>query len=212
MRPIASVLIDFNREASRPRIVHSAIHVEPVPELVSEPAIDLEDLTRDAESRGYARGREDAILECQEREQGAAAASAEELENRLIEARQLWAEAEGLKLADLMDARFQELQDRIGDQVASVLMALVRPALQQQVLRKIQNALETFTRQDSNMLLQVHGPADLIEEIRRSLAGRVRSIDLIADDGVDVRITANDTEIESHLGALLSETEADAVS
>ena len=157
----------------------------------------------EAEERGHERGRAEAAAEFDEERAAAAAVQEQQLEEHLQTARQQWVDSEGAVLADRLDRAMSELRETVALHTANILQALVEPAVKERMLGEVVQAIETLTRQDATMLLRVEGPADLLESVRKSLAGRVRSLDLVESETPDVKVIAQDSLIESQLGAWL---------
>ena len=201
MRPISSVLVDFHRPKAQPVMPSFQMEDEGEAELTA--SVDIEELVREAEERGHERGRAEAAAEFDEERAAAAAVQEQQLEEHLQTARQQWVDSEGAVLADRLDRAMSELRETVALHTANILQALVEPAVKERMLGEVVQAIETLTRQDATMLLRVEGPADLLESVRKSLAGRVRSLDLVESETPDVKVIAQDSLIESQLGAWL---------
>ena len=201
MRPISSVLVDFHRPKARP--VMPSFQMDDPGEVELAASVDVEELVREAEERGYERGRAEAAAEFDEERAAGAAVQEQQLEEHLQAARQEWADSAGAVLADRLDRAMSELRETVALHTANILQALVEPAVKERMLGEVVQAIETLTRQDATMLLRVEGPADLLESVRKSLAGRVRSLDLVESETTDVKVIAQDSLIESQLGAWL---------
>jgi hypothetical protein len=199
IRPISSVLVDFHRLTPQPTAPAFEFDEEP-----PAPTVDVDELVREAEERGFERGRGEAMAESEEASAAAAQSFDEQLQAQVEAARAQWAEEEGARLADRLDLAMTELRDMIATHTADILQALVAPAVRERMVGEVVQAIETLTRQDATMLLRVEGPADLLEAIRKALSGRVRSLDLVQAEGPDVKVIAQDTIIESQLGAWVS--------
>jgi hypothetical protein len=200
IRPISSVLVDFGRPPTRPSMPSFAFDNSPP----QHAEIDVDELTREAEERGYERGRSEASAEME----GASAATqetlAQQVEEQIAEARRQWTTEEGERLVARLDKAVIDLRDHIAAKAAEVLQTLVEPAVKERMISELVETIDHLTRQDATMLLRVEGPADLLEAIRKGLVGHVRSLDLVEGKGPDVRVLAQDSVIETCLGAWLS--------
>ena len=212
IRPISSVLVDFRQPGPAPSVSPPVFEFGDVSLPEGDSGDDHEELVQQAEDRGLEQGRAEAAAKYEEALAIAQASVEEQVEARLSAAREQWVEAEGARIADRLDSALTQLQDLIAGKTAAVLNELVQPALRDKVLAELLQIIETLTRQDQAMIMRIEGPGDLLESIRKNLAGRVRSLDLVETEATDVRIIAQDTVIESHLGHWLSqvvgETEA----
>ncbi len=212
IRPIASVLVDFRQRVPPPSVSPPAFDFGDISLPEEEATETHEDMSQQAADRALEQGRAEAAAEYEEALAAAQTSAQEQIESRLASAREEWVEAEGARLADRLDSGLTQLQDMIAGKAAAILNDLVRPALREKMLGELLQSIETLTRQDQAMILRIEGSADLLESIRKHLAGRVRSLDLVETEGADVRVIAQDTLIESHLGQWLSqavgETEA----
>lgn len=200
IRPIASVLVDFGRPPAQPSMPAFSFSPSDAP----QPEVDVDDLVRDAEERGYDRGRAEASAEMEVAAAAAQQAFEQQVEARVAEARQQWVEDEGVRFVECLEKAVTDLRDLIAAKTAEILQTLVEPSLKQRMLSELVETIDQLTRQDATMLLRVEGPADLLEAIRRGLVGHVRSLDLVEGPGPDVRILAQDSVIETRLGAWLS--------
>ena len=209
MRPISSVLVDFRQAASPPPVSAPAFAFDEDSFSEEEAVEGQDELPQQAEDlaleQDHAEAAAAAAAEHAEALEAARAAMEEQVEARLSEAREHWVEAEGARLAEHFDAALSELRDMIAARAAAVLHDLVRPALREKMLDELLQTIDTLTRQDQAMILRIEGSADLLESIRKNLAGRVRSLDLVESEGSDVRVIAQDTVIESHLGQWLAQ-------
>ena len=212
IRPIASVLVDFRQAAPPPPVSAPVFEFDEVSFPDEEPADEAEELPQPTTDLALEQGRAELVAEFEEALAAARSSVEEQVEARLSAAREEWVEAEGARLADHFDAALIDLRDMIAARTAAVLNDLVRPAIREKMLGELLQTIDMLTRQDQAMILRIEGSADLLESIRKSLAGRVRSLDLVEAEGSDVRVIAQDTVIESHLGQWLSqvagETEA----
>jgi hypothetical protein len=200
MRPIASILVDFGQAGpATPPPAFPFADLRP-----SAPDIDVDELVREAEERGYERGRSEGSADQDAASADARAEFDTQLEAKLSEARTQWADEEGARLVARMDKAIMEFRDVIATKVAEVLQSLVEPSIRQRMIEELLDAIELLTRQDATMFLKVEGPSDLLDAIRRQLPGASRSLDLVESDAVDVRVTAQDSVIETRLGAWIS--------
>ena len=77
IRPISSVLVDFHRPAAQPSV--PSFQFEEIAEAPQD-TIDIEEVAREAEERGFERGREAALAEFEEARAAADAAIDEQLQ------------------------------------------------------------------------------------------------------------------------------------
>ncbi|MCW6508536.1 hypothetical protein [Lichenifustis flavocetrariae] len=117
----------------------------------------------------------------------------------LAEARQHWAEQEGVALATLIASKFAELETRLAEALAPLLEPFLSKATQIKMLDQLRGSLDTLlSGHPPQGAIMVSGPDDLIEAIRQAYPGQP-ALAFEAAHAPDVTITMGDTRIRSQL-------------
>jgi hypothetical protein len=173
-------------------------------ESVSRSAASAETAARTIEAArasGFASGEAaaKAVLEARHAE------DRETWARKLEAERQAWVRAEGEMLAQRLAAGLAEIETRVAQATARVLEPFLRAELRRQVIADLQAQLETLLARDAGISVTIAGPADLLEQLRERLAGRLAGnageVTYLPNGEPDVRIIAGRTILETRLGA-----------
>ena len=119
---------------------------------------------------------------------------------RLAAARTAWCEEEGDRLTAVMKDAFAALENRIGDRVAAILSPFVADALRRRALDEMKERLSALLAKSARGVLEVSGNEDLVAELRQRI-GDANGVTFRAEPAMDVRVTCDDTVIETQLAA-----------
>lgn len=172
----------------------------PLRALEAPPATDpLED--------AFQRGREAGLQAAREENEARLAEAREAADAELAEARRAWAEEEGGRLGELIAEAFGTLESNIGDAVAASLTPFLAEAVRG---KAVDDLVETMAQLigKGRLTLHVEGPDDLLEAIRRKLGPAASAIEFERTDTVDARVRAEETVIETEIGAWLKRISA----
>jgi hypothetical protein len=147
-------------------------------------------------------------------QQGRAAAVAE-YEAKLEEQRQSfatqlaaerdqWATATGAELAARLEAGLAEVQGRIAETTARILKPFLAAELHGQAIAELQVHVAALLATDSAVKLEVTGPADVLEAMRRHVSDRASNIVFAPSSDCDVRVIAGQATLETQLKAWLA--------
>lgn len=176
-------------------------------ELAAEAAKGADTVARLAEAygRGLAEGKAAAKAEfdaklAQER------AAAEET---LAAERKRWTEEEGDRLAGLFLSTLEELEARIGDQVAQVLKPLFAEAVRQRAVAELASTLEALMANGEFGKVTVTGPEDLLSLLSGRLNVKIGNVVFNPAPGCDLHLTVDQTVLETRIGAWANAIEGD---
>ncbi len=121
---------------------------------------------------------------------------------RQLEAeRAVWAKQEGQRLGAQLTAGLGTLEAQIGDATARVLAPFLDAQLCRQAVAGLRAELDVLLAKDAGLSVSIAGPEDLLEALRKDLADRAGSVTYVAREDCDVRISADQTLLETRLAA-----------
>jgi hypothetical protein len=123
------------------------------------------------------------------------------LGQQLAAQREAWTAEQGAKLAVQLAAGLQALEAQVADAAARVLAPFLETRLKQQAIAELRADLEVLLAKDPTISLNITGPEDLLQALREQLAGSTCAVTYTAGDACDVRITADQTLLETRLAA-----------
>ncbi|MGO8844580.1 MAG: hypothetical protein ACLQFI_04430 [Methylocella sp.] len=196
-RPVAHYLVEFGPtslvEASGETSGGAAcldLQDEPA---VEDPEVSLQAARDKGVTEGYAAARaEYAAQLLQERLA---------FEARLAAERDRWARQESEKLSEDIKAIFVEVESNIAGCVELALTPFVVDALRSRMIDLLAETVGTLLGGRECPIVEIHGPEDLLAMLREKLAALSGAIDYSPDDSIEVRIVADQTKIESRIGA-----------
>jgi hypothetical protein len=119
---------------------------------------------------------------------------------RQLEAeRETWAAQEGRKLAAQLTAGLRALEAQIGDATARVLAPFLDAQLCRQAVAGLRTELEALLAKDAGLSVSIAGPEDLLKALREELSDKTGSVTYVAGNECDVRISADQTLLETRL-------------
>ena len=198
--PVAPYLIDFGRDGDIPLAATATVpcscKAEPDDDgsavgIEAAHAIGLES------GRAAAQAQFDRRLE----EQKAA------YEVQLAAARHAWASEEGARLAEQLTAGMRQIESMVADTVARILRPFLTAEVRRQAIAGLRAELEIVLQKDAGIAVSIAGPDDLLSALREQLAGRVEAVTYLPGPGIDVRIDASGTVLETRLGTWLETIE-----
>ncbi|KQQ25980.1 hypothetical protein ASF58_13740 [Methylobacterium sp. Leaf125] len=165
-----------------------------------EPPEDREALLRAAEARGLERGRELGRAEAAAESASVIACLQADHEARLVEMRQAWCVDEGDRLAAGFSDALQALGAGLTDRVGHLLVPVLTEALRRQAVDELAQSLARILG-DARAPVRVSGPADILDAVAGKLGPFEATIAFQPSDAVDVSVQADQTVIETQLGA-----------
>jgi hypothetical protein len=199
--PLSRFLVEFAPDGDiGPGRSTSPGHRSGAPATAEDPASRL----ADARARGQEEGRAAAEAEYRAAQQ----TQREEFEQRLASERRGWVEREGTVLAEGVLAAMRDIEGRIAESAARVLQPFLTAQLQRQVMDELVAAVQALVSKDASASLEICGPKDLVDAMRERLAGTAANATFSASDVPDVRVTVDQTVVQSRLAAWCARIEA----
>ena len=128
-------------------------------------------------------------------------------EKQLAVERLTWAGREADRLAEQLDRGLEEMKARIADAAAVLLKPFLIAAVHQRAIADLVQAIETVLVKDEGVTLEIAGPDDLLQLLRERLSGRNMALLYTASEGLEVRVIAGQTILETQLVAWLAKVE-----
>jgi hypothetical protein len=153
--------------------------------------------TEDAYERGVAAGKAAILADIETRLEANRVYYAQQLELE----RFTWANREAEKLADLVAAGIREIETNIANTTARILKPFLAQHAHRMAVAELLEALEILIGKNQGMTLEISGPEDLLQLIREKLRDRNVAALFSPGDGVDVRVVAGHSVLETSLGA-----------
>ena len=198
-RPVAHYLVEFGPlpplEATD-EIGHGAACVDLLDEPVAEDPADLLQAARDEGiTEGYATARSEYEAQLlQERLAFEALLAAE---------RDKWTRQESTTLSEDIKVAFAEVESNIAGSVERILTPFVVEALRRKMIDLLVENIGVLLGGGERPIVEIHGPEDLLSALRAKLAAFSCAINYSPEVSTDVRIVADQTMIESRIGAWL---------
>ena len=196
-RPVA----DYLAQIGSGRDPSPALVAPPEPDLApiwpEEPKEDPQIAIDAAREEGRAAG-----LEIARSEHVAQLAQAQQrFDSELAAARTAWAHEEGGQLREQLAAAMRGLEEKLAESVSRVLRPLIVATLRQKMIGQLIENIKTIVDSREKAIIEIVGPADLLEILRTELRGAPAVFDYVARDSIDVRVTAEQTSIDTQLKA-----------
>ena len=196
--PIGLYLVDFGQQVmpERPTATLDLDDLEPAPSLdemdTFEPGFEE---VGEPEVPGDAAAAEAALLALRGEMAAMEAAHAAQIESTLRQ----WAEQEGGPLAASIRAGLAELESRLAQTVADLLLPVLSTAVHAKTVDEIKSALGSLIAGGASSLIRVSGPADLLDALKAAL-GTAPAVEFTETETPEVTVVAGDTTLQSHLG------------
>jgi hypothetical protein len=156
----------------------------------------------ESHARGHAEGRAAAQAEFAAKLD----AQQKEFEQRLAAARQGWAAAEGNALGEALVRAMKDLEARLAETTARVLQPFLGSEIRRVAVAELVTAVETILARDKAARVEIVGPDDLLGIVRARLPDKVPAT-FTSCDTIDVRVTVDQTVLETRLGAWMAAIE-----
>ncbi|WP_407524590.1 hypothetical protein [Methylobacterium oryzisoli] len=174
---------------------------EPPPPAPAPAPEDRGALLREAEERGRLLGRAEAAAETAAALEAALAQAEAAADERLRLARDAWTRDEAVILAEGLAAAMRGLEERLTDRAARVLLPVLDERLRAQAVDDLKAALVRLTADRVKPAIRASGPQDLLAALARALGPLAEGIVFSPDEAPEVRVTADETVIETQLAA-----------
>lgn len=140
-----------------------------------------------------------ALAACEQQLADAEAAFAARLEDELAAARATWCAEESERLAGLIGAGFDAVEERIGEALAAILRPFVQGAARARALDELARRVRALLRAGAaGPAITITGSGDLAAALRARLAD-VPGIVLADGPESDLRITCDDSVLQTQL-------------
>ncbi len=196
-QPAALYIAHFDSPAAASSPFDLAATQDLSPIFAAEPEEGREALLAAAYESGRAEGSEAA------REEAAAEVeqARRDFDEQLAAERQKWAQEQGDALKEGLAAALGQIQDTLAECVGQILRPFVIDSLRQQMIGELIEHVASLAANHDAIAIQITGPADLLAHLQERFAELPLAIDYEACDGVDVRVVAAQTMIETRLQA-----------
>lgn len=188
--PAANYLTEFGAGADRSALAfvgRSMSHADDEAARIAE-----------AHARGIEAGKAAALATTEAKLEEQRAHFARQLEAE----RASWAVQEGEKLSAQLVSGLCALEAQIGDAAARVLAPFLDAQLCRQAVAGLAAELEVLLAKDAGLHVSIAGSEDLLQALRKELHDKAAgSVTYVAGDGCDVRVSADQTLLETRLAA-----------
>lgn len=193
--PLSHVLHDFGRRGARPVPQNASRQAAAVavPDAVSEDQAAR--MADEAFARGEEAGRAAAAADLEAR----LAAAQADADERLAAEHSKWRSQHADELAARLATAIEELESKVSSAVARVLTPFLSNGVRTQMLDALGDSIRTLLSGESKPALRIRGPEDLLDELRDKLGALPVAIEWEAGRDADVRVTADNTTIETEL-------------
>lgn len=155
----------------------------------------------DAYERGVAAGKAAILADIETRLEAERVYYKQQLELE----RFTWANREAEKLAELFADGIREIETNVANITARILKPFLAESAHRQAIAELLEALEILIGKNQGMTLEIFGPEDLLQLIREKLRDRNVAALFSPGEGVDVRVVAGQTILETSLGAWMDQ-------
>ena len=168
------------------------------PAAPTPPPEDREALLRAAEAKGWEQGRADAQAESA----SILARAREDFDARLDIARRDWCRLEAESLAAGFSAALATLATTFSDRIGQLLVPVVTETLRRQAVDELSTVLTGLLSEGPRGApIRVQGPGDLLDAIAGQLGALSGSVAFVPADAIEITVRADQTLIETQLGA-----------
>ncbi|KQT87570.1 hypothetical protein [Methylobacterium sp. Leaf466] len=174
------------------------LRTAPAPVAPPAPVEDREALLRAAEAKGWEQGRADAQAESA----AVLARAREDFDGRLDTARRDWCRHEAEALAAGLNGAVEALATALSERIGRLLVPVVTESLRVRAVEELSGVLAKLLTEGTNGApIRVEGPGDLLEAIAERLGPLSATVAFTPAQAVDVTVRADQTLIETQLGA-----------
>ena len=185
VRPLDPATFAPRREPPAPR--------QPAP--AAEPDIDWESRLAEAYHRGVQEGLDAGKSEAAT----ARALERAELQKRAVIEKLDFQMNEFSRLSEALSAGFAELERRVAEAAARALKPLVQERVAREIVEELAENVARLTRAGGVNLIKVRGPERLLSALKARIAALAVEVDYVEEDGVEITVSAQSTEIRSEL-------------
>lgn len=162
-----------------------------------EPEFNLEEKLSEAYHRGVQEGLDAGKAEAAT----ARALERADLQKRAVIEKLDFQMNEFGRLSETLKDGFADLERRIAQATARVLQPLLEQAVSRQIVEELAENVARLTRAGNLGLLKVRGPERLLSALKSKIEALAVDVEYVEEDGVEITVSAQSTEIRSELGA-----------
>lgn len=203
LRPITSYLTSFDeqrREIEESFLAPAFELSSPAPAII-EAAPDLDSLAEEREkAREEIRSELDREFEAKlDEERKAFQKEREAFDQKLEAARATWVEQQGAKVADVIHKDIQACEENLRDALSRLLKPFLTHRALKQSLDDFVEAVSSVVADQANPVIELQGPADLLEVVCERLSREGVAIRATENGGADLVARINSTLIETRM-------------
>ncbi len=162
-----------------------------------EPDVDWESKLAEAYHRGVQEGLDAGKAEAAT----ARALERADMQKRAVIEKLDFQMNEFARLGEALTASFAELERRIAEGAARALKPLVQERVAREIVAELAENVARLTRSGGMGLLKVRGPERLLSMLKANIASLAVDVDFVEEEGVEISVNAQSTEIRSELQA-----------
>lgn len=196
-RPVALYLMRFDTAVAAELSLDLVATQDLSPIRVADREDDPEALLAAAREAGRAEGTAAARAEAAAEQEQAR----RDFDEQLAAERQKWLREEGETLKERLATALRQMQDTLAECVGQILRPFVIDSLRRQMLGELVEHVASIAASHDAMVIKITGPADLLALLQGKLAELPLAIDYERSEGVDVRVVAAQTMIETRIQA-----------
>ncbi len=147
----------------------------------------------------FARGVEDGRAAAEAEFEARLEEQRSEFDARLVAERQEWATSIGEEMANRLLGAVKEFEGRVAETTARILKPFVAAEFHRQAVDELRASLDALLATGSGVSLDIRGPADVLENLKQHLAGKMAAVTYTPSDDCDVRIAAGQATLETRL-------------
>jgi hypothetical protein len=194
--PVANYLKELNADAAR-----RGLRGVGVRDGGSEAELRLEEARANGVLEGLARA--------QAEREAALAEQASAFEQKLTSERQRWAAEQGAVFGERIGTALDILAHGIAEQVGRVLKPVLLGQARSKAVRELSEALEEMLSKGNAAKIVISGPRDLLAALVSRLGNGHANVTFVEAEGVDLKVLADETIIETRIAAWAQAIEGD---
>ena len=152
-------------------------------------------------SEAYHRGVQEGIDSAKSEAATARALERADLQKRAVIEKLDFQMNEYSRLSEALKDGFADLERRVAQAAARVLKPLLEQAVSKQIVEELAENVARLTRAGGLGLIKVRGPERLLSALKSKIEALAVDVEWVDDEGVEITVCAQSTEIRSELGA-----------
>ncbi len=160
-------------------------------------ASESEALIADAHARGVLEGRAAGQVD----QDQALAKQAAVFEQKLVAERQRWTVEQADRVCEMLRATFEDIEQRVALHVSDILKPFLLEQVRLKAVEELSASLHSMLSKGDYAKVNISGPRDLLSEIESRVGIAHPGVSFNEGADVDVTVHADDTIIETRIGA-----------